>query len=283
MTKTTKNKKAKYRHNKKRNTAFLYEALILELTKAVVEKNKDLQKTVMGLIKESFSTDTQLNQELELYYSLCESEGMEKRDAERLVVEVQRQHNKKVEPKKLFKEQSDLIKKINKSLSAGLYSTFVPNYKDFATIAQLFSDKISAKERIMLEKKIAEQISSPVESKENMEPIDNLTYRTFVEKFNEQYDGVLHEEQKAVLLRHIFSFSDNGTSLKAFLNEEISRLRLVVGAALENLSEIKADPVMTENTRKVIGVLDGFKERQIDSEYLSEVLKIQQLAREVGE
>ena len=34
----------KTKHNKKRNTAFLYEALIREMTKAVVSKNQE-QKT----------------------------------------------------------------------------------------------------------------------------------------------------------------------------------------------------------------------------------------------
>ena len=32
------------KHNKKRNTAFLYEALVQELTKSVVEKNVEKNK-----------------------------------------------------------------------------------------------------------------------------------------------------------------------------------------------------------------------------------------------
>jgi len=278
----TKIKRTKFKHNKKRNTAFLYEALIQELTKAVLEKNTVNQKKIMGVMKEYFSPPSQLSCELELYRSLYETKGMEPKDAERLVVEVRRQHDKKIVYKKLFKEQSELIKKINQAISSTLYTNFVPNYKDFATIAQLFSEKTSVKERVLLEKKIVQQISEQVDNGTGMEPIDNLTYRTFVEKFNKQYDGVLYEEQKAVLLRHIFSFSDNGISLKSYLNEEIGRLKEVIAKSL-NLDEVKVDTLMAKNTQKVIGILDGFKERQIDSSYLSEVLKIQQLAREVQE
>ena len=278
----TKTRRAKFKHNKKRNTAFLYEALIQELTKAVLEKDSPNQKKIMTVVKNHFSPSSQLSCELELYRSLYETKGMDPKDAERLVREVRYQHDKKIVHKKLFKEQSALIKKINQAVSSTLYTNFVPNYKDFATIAQLFSEKTPAKERVLLEKKIVQQISEQGGGSVVMEPIDNLTYRTFVEKFNEQYDGVLHEEQKAVLLRHIFSFSDNGVALKSFLNEEIGRLKGVITESL-SLNEIKADTLMVKNTRKVIGILDGFKERQIDSDYLSEVLKIQQLAREVRE
>ena len=34
-------KMAKFKHNKKKNSAFLYEALIQELTKAIVSKNDE--------------------------------------------------------------------------------------------------------------------------------------------------------------------------------------------------------------------------------------------------
>jgi len=274
--------KRKFKHNKKRNTAFLYEALLQELTKAVVGKQSKRQAVVVGIIKEHFSPKTVLGSELGLYRSLYETQGMDAKDAERLVVEVRRQHERKVDPKILFKEQSSLIKKINMTLSSGVYANFVPNYKDFATIAQMFSDKTSAKESILLEKQIVANISSSEEEEVRLQPIDNLTYKTFVEKFNEQYDGVLYEEQKDLLMRFIFSFSDNAVALKTYLNEEVGRLRSVIKESL-NLNEIKADSQMRVNTEKVLDILDSFRERRVDRKYLSEVMKIQQLAREVQE
>ena len=274
--------KRKFKHNKKRNTAFLYEALLQELTKAVVGKQSKRQAVVVGIIKEHFSPKTVLGSELGLYRSLYETQGMDTKDAERLVVEVRRQHERKVDPKILFKEQSSLIKKINMTLSSGVYANFVPNYKDFATIAQMFSDKTSAKESILLEKQIVANISSSEEEEVRLQPIDNLTYKTFVEKFNEQYDGVLYEEQKDLLMRFIFSFSDNAVALKTYLNEEVGRLRSVIKESL-NLNEIKADSQMRVNTEKVLDILDSFRERRVDRKYLSEVMKIQQLAREVQE
>ena len=40
----------KLRHNKKRNTAFLYESLIRELTKAVVKKDDFLKEKMVKMI-----------------------------------------------------------------------------------------------------------------------------------------------------------------------------------------------------------------------------------------
>jgi hypothetical protein len=44
----------KLRHNKKRNTAFLYETLIKELTKSVVNNNVGKKKIVLSILKGTF-------------------------------------------------------------------------------------------------------------------------------------------------------------------------------------------------------------------------------------
>ena len=274
-----KNKKPKFRHNKKRNTAFLFESLVKDLTKAVLNKDKERQTKVVKVIKEHFAIGTNLEAELKLYRTLHEVSGLEDDVANRLVAEVRRNHEKNVDPKALYEEQSALIKKINKALSQEVYSNFVPNYKNLATLAQLFSDNTPLQEKVLLERKIVAQVSEKKEEK-GMVPIDNLVYKTFVEKFNEQYEGKLHEEQQGVLTRYIYSISDNGVSLKVYLNEEIGRLREVIKKSLK-LEEVNGDQNMIDNTNKVLGVLESFKEAQINEASLSKILKIQELAREV--
>ena len=46
----------KVKHNKKRNTAFLYEALVRELTKAVVEQDSNRSNRVKKILKEHFKS-----------------------------------------------------------------------------------------------------------------------------------------------------------------------------------------------------------------------------------
>ena len=44
----------KLKHNKKRNTAFLYEILMRELTKSILFKNVENKKSLIKIIKEHF-------------------------------------------------------------------------------------------------------------------------------------------------------------------------------------------------------------------------------------
>ena len=57
----------KLKHNKKRNTAFLYETLIKEITKAVIDKNAELKDKIVFIVKESFKKNSLLYKELNLY------------------------------------------------------------------------------------------------------------------------------------------------------------------------------------------------------------------------
>ena len=60
-------------------------------------------------------------------------------------------------------------------------------------------------------------MSLPESNKSNLKPLDNLTYKTFVQKFNEKYGASLLEEQKNLLKKYITSFEDDGLELKIFL------------------------------------------------------------------
>ena len=43
----------KVKHNKKRNTAFLYESLVKELTKAIVRQQEERKGKIIKIIKEN--------------------------------------------------------------------------------------------------------------------------------------------------------------------------------------------------------------------------------------
>ena len=66
----------------------------------------------------------------------------------------------------------------------------------------------------------------------------NIVYNTFVKKFNEEYSNKLLEEQKDLLFKYIFGFSDNGISLKVSLNEEIDRLKKEMKKHIRNEKNI---------------------------------------------
>ena len=48
----------KLKHNKKRNTAFLFEVLVRELTLASIKANQNRKKTIVKVLKEFFHKNT---------------------------------------------------------------------------------------------------------------------------------------------------------------------------------------------------------------------------------
>jgi len=269
----------KTKHNKKRNTAFLYETLVVELTKSIVQKNQKRKEQISEMLKVHFDQGTNLRKELDLFKALLETDGLDLRTSERLLTEAKRQYaflNKK----KTFDEQSQLIKKINTTLSKGVFSNFMPNYKDLATIGQIFNDSTPIKSRVLLENKVVERLMNKEDLKEEMQPIDNIVYKTFVSKFNEQYAGKLTEQQQALLTHYISSFADNGLQLKTFLNEELMRLKKSLSKSL-NTVEISHDGEMAASTKKVIVKLEEYKNTPIDKNMIESILKTQELVKEI--
>lgn len=269
------------KHNKKRNTAFVYEALIRELTKSVVKNNKHKQNRIVSIMKEHFAQGTELSKELDLYKSLYETKDIEKRLAEKIVTEAKQKYSS-LNKGTIFKEQSALINKINKTLSKDLFNNFVPNYKNIATVYSIFQDALPIKDRVLLEENIVEQMSSSVEIiKEEQQPMDNIVYNTFVSKFNEEYSNKLNENQKELLTMYISSFSDNGLEMKYYLNEEIGSLKDKLNDC-KNAPEISQDSALKEKIDKVYSILETYKEKEIDTDLIELVLKTQDLVEEIN-
>jgi len=270
----------KLRHNKKRNTAFLYEALVRELTKAIIRKDTQYKKKVVSAIKESFGKTTELRKELDLYRSLQESQNLKPYLAEKLIYEVRSQY-KKIDKKKLFNEQSKLINKINRTLSKKVFSHYVPSYKNIATISQIFNDELLPKKRVLLEDAMVAWLAGKNEGDKRDAPtVNNLVIKKFVENFNDQYNSILLREQKELLQKYIFSFSDNGIEFKLYLNEELGRLKEIIKKSSYS-DEIKSDYEMERKSKEVLKLMETFKEAPICGETIKKIIKIQNLVSEI--
>ena len=270
----------KMKHNKKRNTAFIFEVLIRELTKSIVEQNSEKKSLIMKMIKENFKGNTLLAKDLEIYKMILETKEVERVVAEKLIYEA-RILKSSINHKNLFEEQGQLIEDINKYISPEVFNNFVPNYKDLATVFQIFHPKTKAKQRVLLDNQmVGKMLSEQEKEKELLKPIDNLTYKTFVKKFNEKYNDSLLEEQKSLLKTYIGSFSDNGIDLKVFLSDELPRLKEALEKSLD-FQEVSADQSMKEGTEKVLNMIESMKKRNIDNTFIHDVLKIQNLVREI--
>tara|TARA_B100000900_G_C20488062_1_gene678344 strand:- start:12 stop:854 length:843 start_codon:yes stop_codon:yes gene_type:complete len=273
----------RFKHNKKRNTAFLYESLLKEMSKAVVRGDDNKRIVVMTILKDFFSPGKVLREELALYKFLYETKKVDLYTAERIIQEARKDYES-LDLKQIFNEQTRLINVINKKLGSDMFSTFVPNYRSLATISQIFNTKMAAKSRVLLERKImsvmVEKEQAPVKMT-NMPALDKLTYKTFVDKFNDKYGSELLKEQKDLLTRYILSLTDNGVSLKIYLNEEISRLKSELNSAVK-AEKYKNDEMITEKISDVASLLESFSKRKVDGMVIEKILRVQSFVEEMN-
>ena len=264
----------KPKHNKKRNTAFLFEALIREMTKAMVRGNTKRKMKVLKIVKEHFAKGKPLYKELQLYKSIYETKNVDHLTAAKIVVECRNDH-RQLDKKQVFKHQSFLISEVNKTVSPRVYNNFVPNYRALASIAQLFSGDTPAKSRVLLENKLIKQMTSPQKPLPEKRGLDEFTFKQYVKTFNKEYSTLLSEQKMVLGL-----FINDQTSLVSFLNEEIGRLRDALQHGL-NTPEITADGVMTENTKRIIKILNDVKDKKLSEQTIVDILKIQKLVSEI--
>jgi|TARA_R100001163_G_C5062572_1_gene199671 hypothetical protein len=271
----------KIRHNKKRNTAFIYESLIKEATAAVIKNDNKTKQKVVSILKKHFSEDSILKRHLDCYRSLYESRNLDKNTAEKILKEA-KLAGRLLDTEGLFVSQSDLIKDVNTEFDSQFYNTFVPNYKTLASIARVFSNKTSPRNSVLLENQILDHMMSKKDDKQSItEPIDDIVLSSFVKKFNDKYEEELLSEQKELLTHYISSFADNSLMLKSFLNEEVSRLKQFLKKSI-SAGEIKEDPEMAQKTARLIEKLENLYSESINEESLLMILKTQSLVKEIA-
>ena len=93
------------KHNKKRNTAFIYEALVREVVKQSIESKGSKRDLAISLIKKHFNKKSLLYKDLVLYKTISETKGVDKDFASRLLHEIISRRDD-LDKERLFKEQS---------------------------------------------------------------------------------------------------------------------------------------------------------------------------------
>ena len=267
------------KHNKKRNMGFVYEALIRELTRAAVEGKNRRKARLARTIKEFFSRDTLLGKELDCYRTLSEAKEIEPAMAEKLIKAVKETH-KSLDQRKIFSEQTRLINFINKEFGEYVFTNYVPNYKDLATIGNMFNDRSPIKTKVLMEQKIITRIceATTSEALSDDAEVDGLVLKEFTKNFNKEYRHLL-PEQRSFLTHYITAARDSGTEFKIFLNEELSRIRESVNESLL-LKEVKSDEEMVTATKKVLSLIEEFRTRELSEGDLKKIMKLQKLVSE---
>jgi hypothetical protein len=274
-------KRMRFKHNKKRNSAFVFEALTREFAKASLKKDRPYLKKIKKLLQEVFNKKKLMYKELRLYKALLETKEVDPITAEKILYEVRRVYSTFSE-KTLSDEHTEAIHKINHELSPSVFQNFVSNYKSIASAYQIFhEDDLNVRDKVLLEKKLVQSMVLKDERADEIEePIDEVVIKTFIKKFNKTF-GSLMTEQKTLISKYMGSLDSDDTELRVFVNEELGRLKEELKKSL-TVEEFQADSLMKEKAIKVLHLLEGFrKKRNYVKKDLVMLLKTQDLVREI--
>lgn len=270
----------KNKHNKKRNTAFIFEALTREATVAIIKEDEDRKNKVVSILRKHYSPNSVLKSDLECYRSLYENQSISKEDGKR-IVEVAKQSQCKLDREALFQEQTALINDINRHLGPATFSNFVPNYKTIATISMMFNS-VSPKRLVMLENKIIEDMSGTLEET-MLQPVGPVSYEAMIGNFNERYDSSLLKEQKELIGHYVSFFAQGSLETKIYLNDEIGRLKEGMAKASQ-MDEFSSDEGMMNKANSIIAKLESYKDlTSLDEESLKVLLVTQEIVKEIVE
>lgn len=270
------------KHNKKRNTAFIYEALVREVVKQSIAKNTQKRNLAISLLKEFFNKNTILYKDLQLYKSILETKEVKEKIAFKILVEA-KNVKQSLDGKILFTEQSKIIKKINKELSPDVFMNYVPTYKYLASIGTLFGDNLNPKQKVLLEEKVLEYMTSSVtkETVKEEKKLDGLVMKSFVKRFNETYNKKLLSEQKELINHFINSANpERRPEFDLYVDREIERLKSVL-IENKNLEEIAKDKNIQVKFNQILSFLKSSNKQKLNESFVLKIAQIQELVKEI--
>ena len=222
------------KHNKIKNTAFLYECLTRQITSDVLSNNDP--SPALAIVKEFFKPTTILGKELVLYKALTSKKLKNEGKINYLVDSVLRERAK-LNYSEMRRAKYNLVKKITEKYDLkDFFRTRISNYRDIASVYKLFEIQHNSNpfEETEIRFVVMENLKEKGAPKSNKQSVVEkfakeskdlrlLSYKILVDKFNQKYSN-LNESQRGLLQAYINNISNTST-LKDFMAEEIKKLK----------------------------------------------------------
>lgn len=217
-------------HNKKRNTGLLYEFLVRDISRALVENDQRRSSLALKILKQHFKQGTALYKEFRLINSLIKTTVSSEAVAASIMQEA-KVAARSYDMTALDREKSILIRNINHKINDSIfYDQQVNEYRMYATVQTLLNDWRSPNadlERMAhFEDQLVTWLTTPKavaqESVINEESAGTgrLLMKVMMKKLNEKYSGVLNESQRSIMRAYVWSSTqDDPQSIKQKLTE----------------------------------------------------------------
>lgn len=281
----------KFRHNKRRNSALMYEFLARHISKCLVEnKSKEAEKA-LEITKKYFAKGKPLSEELSLFRSILDTNVSSRHSAQKVIDSVC-QSSRRLSARGLDAEKSRLIKEVNYAFQdLNFYNYKVPNYVVYASVAALLNESrnkkksLSEVQRIQLEDVICEFLTEKKEIQTSdllqKNPKYNRSVHRFVfERFHKKYDQKLNESQKKLLMAYSsFKISKDDSSLIKILKTETKNIKEKLSFVKDD--QLREDKDLMNKLRECYRKFSSGESQKVDDETVLEVLRYMQLVDEI--
>jgi hypothetical protein len=282
----------KIKHSKFKNTGFIFELLVRQITSEIMSSNKSVAEKIL---KEHFNSKKELSKELKLYQYLINEKYNSEAKAGQFINTIL-EARKRLDEKKLTKEKYNLIKEIKETYGLDEFiKSPISNYKTLASIYKIFEvattdEQYDPTDVVSSRFTIAENIiNTSIQNKESKikdavleeyrkqdEDLRAVSYKLLVESFNNKYKN-LSTEQKTLLREYINNINNTG-KLNEFVNKEVSTL-------IESLKEVNtkiSDKVTKIKLAETIANIKKIKSvKKIKEQHLSALMMTYELVNEL--
>jgi hypothetical protein len=232
----------KIKHSKYKNTGILFELLTRQITSDTVsgKSNKSLE-----FLKKHFNSKTELLKEYKIYHTLS-SKKYAKDSQATMLIETLIEAHKNLNKSKLRREKYNLIKEIKDTYDVNnFFNSKISNYKIMASIYNLLENKEASP-------------SSIVKSKINL--LEHIILK------------------KQTLLKEYVNSVTNSPSLKAYINEEIKKVKRDITKYAKKITD-KAVVIKLNETKGLIKPL--CKKSSVHDDNVSNLLNYYELINEL--
>jgi len=217
-------------HNKKRNTALLYEFLVRTVSAALVEGDKKTSATALKILRNFYKPGTQLYKEFRLFNSLVKTTVSSDGVSTSILSEA-KAAAALINVEALDREKSQLIRSINHLIkNENFYDQPVNEYRTYATIQTLLNewrkkpgtvdiDTVAKYEQQLRDWLVTEKKEHSHSITEDSPGTSRLLMKVMMKKLNEKYSSTLNSDQKEIIRSYAFSTAkdDKSTIIKKLM------------------------------------------------------------------
>ena len=277
------------KHSKYKNTGILFELLVRQITSDTLS---GVESKASDILKKYF-TKTELGREYKLYESFFKNVNVSEAKAD-MVINTIVESAKHLNRSALRRQKYNLVNEIKKHYNIeDFFKTKLPNYKAQASLYSLIEiysgeDKLNPNQIIENKTVLLEFLTKSTINKQEVKnnileefrhqdkDIQVLAYRVLLEKFNDKYANLNHNQK--LVLKEFINSVDSTPKLKEFYNTKVNEIK----THLTKLNKSVTDKAIQIKINEVINILPSLsKMDKASDDNLVNLLQYYQLVEEL--